>query len=57
MEDDIIAYLDYCVCRAEFENDEALWGDDLIELNEDDNSPKMTIFEKYKDEELGEIPY
>lgn len=57
MEDDIIAYLDYVMCRTEFENDEVIWGKDAIELNEDENSPKMTIQEKYKDELLEDIPY
>lgn len=57
MEDDIIAYLDYVMCRAEFENNEIIWGDDVIELNENENSPTMTIQEKYKDELLEEIPY
>lgn len=57
MEDDIIAYLDYCVCRAEFENDEIIWGDELTHLNDHENSPKMTIQEKYKDELWEEIPY
>lgn len=57
MEDDIIAYLDYVMCRTEFENDEVIWGKDVIDLNEDENSPKMTIQEKYKDELLEDIPY
>lgn len=55
--DDIAAYVNYVMCRTEFENDNIIWGEDVTDLNEADKRPKMTIFEKYKDEKLGNIPY
>lgn len=58
MGDDIIAYCDYLACRAEFENDNIIWGDDWSEVDEDEKCPKIPIFKKYTDEELmEEIPY
>lgn len=57
MEDDIIAYLDYVMCRTEFENDNIIWGDIPNRLDEDKNSPKTNILEKYKEELLDDIPY
>lgn len=47
---------EFCVCRAEFENDDFIWGEDITELKEDENSPRMKIFEKCKDEDLT-IPF
>lgn len=40
----------------EFYNDEVIWGNEAGTWLFD-YEPTMTIQEKYKDEEIGEIPY
>lgn len=47
---------EFYICRSEFENDDFIWGEDITGLNEDENSPRMKIFEKCNDEDLT-IPF
>lgn len=54
--DNFLAYLDFCVCRAEFENDILLWNDEFqaYETVQDAKTRKRMIMEENED---FDIPY
>lgn len=56
MEDDIIAYLDYVMCRTEFENDTLLWNDEYqaYETVQDAKTRERILMEELED---FDIPY
>lgn len=56
MDEDFLAYIDYCITHAEHAHDSLIWGEDMGNWQVDNNA-KQTIFEKFKDEPLEEIPY